>query len=186
MSTLAFWQSMNWVRQPGVSILNTASILCYMNVNFMSFKMAWNMYFLNQLCLAWSNIQHLVESSIALFSQCLTLPNVCAFILFKLLIVLLGFPRLAVAFYRETAHERTQRNLNLMCHAWCVVYHCRPQNTRCIKGWLQFPSHWAIGGTITCHNSKYAATRKLTNPEQSLNMDLALRPYIDPWPCNLD
>jgi len=51
--------------------------------------------------------QHLVDSSIALFSKSLTLSNVSAFIHSKLLIVLMGFPRLGAAFYTQTAHEST-------------------------------------------------------------------------------
>jgi hypothetical protein len=63
------------------------------------------MYFLNYLCLTWSDGCHLVDSSIALFSKSLTLPNMYAFILSKLLIALMGFPRLGAAFYTETAQK---------------------------------------------------------------------------------
>jgi hypothetical protein len=48
--TLAFSQSMNSCRRPGVSVINTASILRYMMVSFRTFKISWNTYFLNYLC----------------------------------------------------------------------------------------------------------------------------------------
>ena len=37
MRTLAFWQSMNSFRRPDVRVINTASILCYIKVNFRTF-----------------------------------------------------------------------------------------------------------------------------------------------------
>ena len=44
-----------------------------------------------------------MDSSITFFSQSLSLCNGYAVILSKLLIVLMGFPRLFVAFYTETS-----------------------------------------------------------------------------------
>jgi hypothetical protein len=44
-----------------------------------------------------------------------------AFILSKLLIMLMGFPRLGVAFDTMTAHEYTRIKLKNVCHAWYVV-----------------------------------------------------------------
>jgi len=63
------------------------------------------MFFLNYLCQTWSHSQQLVDSSIAIFLNPLTIPNVCAFILSKLLIAMMGFPRLGVAFYAGIAQE---------------------------------------------------------------------------------
>jgi len=50
IGTLALWHSMNSYHRPGVSVINTASILCYMKVSFSTFKISSNMYFLNDLC----------------------------------------------------------------------------------------------------------------------------------------
>jgi len=143
---------MNSFRRPGVSAINTASTLCYMRVSFRSFQMAWNTYFLNYLCQTWSHSQHLIDSSIALFSQSLTLPNVCAFILSKLLIVLMGFPRLGAALYTEIARERTQSKLTDVCHWWLVGHHCRPPDCGGLKSWLWFQSDRVIWrGIISCY-----------------------------------
>jgi len=102
-----FWQSMNSFWQPGVRVINTASIRCYMNVSFSTFKISGNTYSLNYLCYTWSPGRHLVGSSIAPLMKSVTLPNVYAFILSKLLIALMGVPRPVVAFSTQTAHERT-------------------------------------------------------------------------------
>ena len=98
MRSLGFCQSMNSFRRPGVSVINTASILSFMKVSFRTFKISCNTHFLNYLCYIWSHGRHLVDSSIALFSKSLTLSNVYAFILAKLLIALMGFPRCGTAF----------------------------------------------------------------------------------------
>jgi hypothetical protein len=50
---------------------------------------------------------HFVDSSIALFSKSLTLPNVYEFILSKLVIKLMRFPRLGEPFQTQSAHEYT-------------------------------------------------------------------------------
>jgi len=144
---------MNLFRWPGVSVINTASILCHINVSFMSFTMSWNMYFLNYLCQTRLHSRHLVDSSNALFSQSLTLAKVCAFIVSKLLIAHMGFPKLGAAFDPETAQECTQSKPNDVRQAWYVVSLCRPQDTRGIKGWLKLPSHRVIWWSIICHNS---------------------------------
>jgi len=134
--TLALWPSMNSFRWPGSSLINTASILCYMKVSFRSFNMSWNAYLLNCLCRTWLHSRPQFHSIIALSSQSVTLPNVCAFILSKLLIALMGFQRLGAAFYSEIAHEHNQSKLNNMCHAWYVVFHCRAPNSGGLKGWF--------------------------------------------------
>jgi len=144
---------MHSFRQPGVSIIYTASISCYMNVSFRLFTISWNTYFLKYLCQIRPHSQHLVDSSIALFSLSLTLPNVCALILSKSLIALMGIPQLGAAIDPKTAHECTQSKLNDVRHAWYVVSHCRPQKTGGIKGWLQFPRHLIIWWSIVCRNS---------------------------------
>ena len=92
------------------------------------------MYFLNYVCYTWCHGQHLVDSSIALFSQSLTLPNVCVSILSKLLIALMGFPSLGAVFQMETAHERAQSKLNDMHNAWYVLSQCRPLDSVGVKG----------------------------------------------------
>jgi len=131
-----------------------------MKVSFRSFKMTWNMCFLNYHCLTRSHSRHLLDSSIALFLQSLTLPNVCAFILSKLLIALMGFPRLGAAFYIEISHEHTQSMLNDVRHARYVVSHGRPPDSWGLKGWLQFLSNRVIGRIIFSQNSKQTAVGK--------------------------
>jgi len=147
--TLSSWQWMNSFRPPGVWVINTASILCFMNLSFRSFTTSWIIYFPNDVCQTRPHSRHLVDSRIALFSQSLTVPNVCAFILSKLLIALMGFPRLRTAFHPETTHEYTQSKLNNLHHAWYVVVQCTPQDTGDIKGRLQFPSHRVFRRSIT-------------------------------------
>jgi len=107
MQTFTFWQSMNSFQQPGVSVFNTASILCYMKISFMTLKISWNTFlfdFLRYTCL---HGELLIHSSIALVSKSLTLSNGYAFNLRKLLSTLMGFPRLGAAFNTKTAHEYT-------------------------------------------------------------------------------
>jgi len=88
---------MNSFRRLRISVINTARILGYMKVSFKTFKLSWNTYFLNYLWYTWSHGRHLMDSCIALFSKSWTLPNVYAFILSKLLIMLMGFQRVGVA-----------------------------------------------------------------------------------------
>jgi len=45
MRNLAFWQSINLFRWPGVSVINTANIHCYTKVSFSTFQNSSNMYF---------------------------------------------------------------------------------------------------------------------------------------------
>jgi len=52
-----------------------------MTVNFRTFKISWNPYFLNYLWYTLLHGQHIIDSRVALSSKCLTLPNVYAFIL---------------------------------------------------------------------------------------------------------
>jgi len=96
--TLPFWQAMNSFRRPGVSVINTASILWYMTVNFRTFKISWNTYLLNYLCETWFHGRYHIDSIVALFSKSLALPNVYDFNLSKLLIALMGFARLGGSF----------------------------------------------------------------------------------------
>ena len=107
MRNLAFWRSMNSFRRPGVSVINTAIILCYMKVSFGTFKISWNMYFLNHLCQTMSHGRHYIDCSIALTSMSLTLSDVYPLILSKLRITLIVIRWLGVAFYTKTAHECT-------------------------------------------------------------------------------
>jgi hypothetical protein len=102
----ACWESMNAFRQPGVNVFNTISFPCYMNVRVRWFKMSWNADLFNDLCQTWSHWCHLLDSSIALFSWPLTLPNVLAFLLSNLLITLMGFLSIGAAHHPETADER--------------------------------------------------------------------------------
>ena len=134
--TLACWQSMESFQHPGVSIINTRSILCYIKVSFSTFKICWNTYFPNYLCQTWSHGRHFVDSSIAVFSKSLTFPNVYAFIISKLLIAHMGFPRLGVAFYTQTPLECTQSKLNDVRQAWYVASQCRPLDSWGLKGRL--------------------------------------------------
>ena len=48
----------------------------------------------------------------------------------------MGFPRLGAAFYTQTAHECTQRQLNDVRHAWYVVSQCGPLDSGGLKGSL--------------------------------------------------
>jgi len=57
---------MHLFQQPGVSIINPATILCYRNVCFSTFKISWNTYFLYYLCYIWPHEEHVVDCSIAL------------------------------------------------------------------------------------------------------------------------
>jgi len=170
MRTLAFWQSMNSFQRPGVSVINTASILCHMKVSFRTFKISWNTYFLNYLCQTRLHGQHLNDSSIALFSKSLTLPDVYAFILSKLLIALMGFPRLGAAFYTETAQECTQSQLYDVRHAWYVVPQCWPLDSRGLKCWLQLACHRVIWGSIIRRNTEQTAVGELKMIQYILQM----------------
>jgi len=152
---------MNLFQWPGVSVINTANIFCYMKVSFCTFKICWNMYFLNYLCLTWSIGWHLVDSSIALFLKSLTLPSVCAFILSKLLIALMGFPRLGASFSTQTTHECTQSKLKEVRHAWYVVSQCGPLDSGGLNGRLSSSSHQVIWGSVICCNFNYTAISKL-------------------------
>jgi len=151
---MGFRQSMNSFRWPGVGGINTESICWYVKVSFGSFKMSSNVFFLNCLCYTWSNTQHLVVPSMALFSQSLTLPNNCAFILSKLVIALRGFPRLGAAWYPETPHKHTQSKLTDLHEAWYAVPQYREYDSRSPKVSLLFPSHQEVGECIISCISK--------------------------------
>jgi len=170
MRTLAFGQSINSFRWPGASVINTAKILCYMTVNFRTSKISWNTYFLNYLCYTWFHGRHFIDSSISLFSKSLTFPNVYAFILSKLLIALMGFPRLGAAFYTETAHECTYSQLYDVRHAWYVVPQCRPLHSRGLKCWFQLACHRIISGSIISRNTKQSAVGMVETIKHILQM----------------
>jgi len=141
-----------------------------MQVSFRTFKISWNTYVLNYLCLTWSHGRHLVDSSIALFSKCLTLSNVYAFILAKLLIALMGFPRLRAAFYTETAYEYTWSQLYDVCHTLYMVPQCRPLDSRGLKSWLQLACHRVVWGSIISRNTKQTAVGNLNTFKHVLQM----------------
>ena len=170
MLSLALKQSMNSFRRPGVSEINTASILCYMKVSFRTFKISWDMYFFNYLCQTRFHGRHLIDSSIALFSKSLTVPDVYAFILSKLLIALMGFPRLDAAFYTETAHECTQSQLYNVRPAWYVVPQCRSLDSQSLKCWLQLACHRVIWGSFIRRDTEQTAVGKLKTIQYILQM----------------
>ena len=55
------------------------------------------MYILNDLCKTWFHGRHLIDSRVALLSKPLPRSNMYAFNLTKVLITLMGFPRLVPA-----------------------------------------------------------------------------------------
>jgi len=170
MRTLVFWLSMNLSRQLGVSVINTASILCYMMVNFMTFKISWNTDYLYYLCQTWFHGRHIIDASAALFPKCLNLPNVYAFILSKLLIALMGFPRLALVLHTETAHASTQSQLYDVCHGRYVVSQGTPQGCRDPECWFQLACHRVIWRRIVSHITKQTAVGKLKMIQHFLQM----------------
>jgi len=170
MRTLAVWQSMILFWRPPVSTINPACILCYMKVSFRTFKIAWNTYFLNYLCKTWSHGQYLIDSIIAHFSKSLTLANVYAFILSKLLIVYMGFPRLGAALSTEAAHECTSSQLYDVRHAWFVVSECRALDSRHLKCCLQLTCYRAIWESIISRNTKQIAVSEIRLIKYALQM----------------
>jgi len=75
MRTLAFWQSMNSFRRPGVMVINTANIPCYIHVSFRTFKIL--KYILSQLSLlnqvSWPTpcwFEHCPHFEVSESSQC--------------------------------------------------------------------------------------------------------------------
>src|SRR5882757_5644280 len=71
-------------------------------IKFRNLKISRYINSLNDLCETWSHGRHLVVSCIAPRSKSFTLPNEYDITPNKLLIVLMGFPRLGVALYHET------------------------------------------------------------------------------------
>jgi hypothetical protein len=71
----------------------------------------------------------------------LTLHNVNGISLLKLLMVLMGFPRLGAAYFTKTGHECTQRQLRNMRDAWYVSPQSRPLDSGDRKGRLQVMSY---------------------------------------------
>jgi len=170
MRTMGFWQLMNSFRQPAVSVIITASILCYMKVNFRTFKISWNMYFLNYLCWTWFHGRHHIDSSIALISKSLTLPNVYIFILSKLLIVLMGFPRPGAAFYTNTGNQCAYSQPYDVCHAWYAVPQSRALLCKGLKCRLQLACHRVIWGSSISRNTKQTAVGMLKTIQHALQM----------------
>jgi len=168
--TLAVWESMNPFRQPGVSVIDAASILCYMMANFRTSKTWSTSYFLNYLCWTRFHGRHRIDSSVALFSKSLTLPNVYALILSKLLITLMGLPRVGAAFYTETAHEWTQSQLYDVRHSWYVVPQSRPLDCRGLKCWLQLACQQISWESIISCIIKQTAGSKLKTIEHVFQM----------------
>jgi len=165
MRTVAFRHSLNSFRQPGVSVINTTSILCYMKLSFSTCKISWNTYLLNYLCETWTHGRHPIDSRIAHFPKCLTLPKAYAFILSKVLIAHMGFPRVGPAFYTQTADECTSSQLYDVRHARNVVPQCRPLDSRGLKCWLQVARGRVIGGGIISRNSKQTSIGMLNTIE---------------------
>ena len=153
---------MNLFQRPGVSVINTTSILCYMKVSFRTFKISWNTYFLNDLCSTWSHGWHLVDCSIALFAKSLTLPDIYAFIFSRMLIALIGLPSLCAAFHTETAHECTYNQQYDVRHAWYMVPQCSQPDSRGLKCQLQHTCHRVTWGSIITRRTKQTAVGKLT------------------------
>jgi len=157
-------------RRQGVSVIPTPSIHCFIKVSFRTAKVSWNMYFLNYLCRTWTHGWPHVDVSIALLSKSLTLPIDCTYILSNLLIMLIGFHRLCVAIYTETAYESTQSGLNNVCHILYVVSQCRPLDSSGLMGWLLFPIHSVIGGSVNSRNAKPTTFSKPEPINNSLQM----------------
>jgi len=170
MWSVACWQSINSSWQPGVSVINTASILCYIKVSFKTFIISWNTYFLKYLCFTWSYSRHLVDSGIALFSKSLTHPNVYAFILSKLLIALMHIPKLGEAFYTGTAHGCTKSQLYDMRPASYVVPQYRPLDSGALNGWLQLKSNRVIWGSVIHRDLLWTAVSKLNTIKTTCQM----------------
>jgi len=122
MHTVAFYQSLYLFQWPGARVFNTSRIHCYMRVSVRKFTVCGTMYFLNYLHETYSHGQHLPDSSIAVFSTSWTVPIIYAFILSKLLIALMGFPRLVAAFHTETAYGHTQVGwMTCAMHSKCFL-----------------------------------------------------------------
>jgi len=148
---------MNLCWRPGVSIINTSSMLCYLKMCFKTFRISRNMYFFNYLCYTCSHGRSLPDFCIALCSKSLVIWTIYAFILSKLLIALMGFPRLCSACFTRTAHECTQSKLNDMRHAWYAVFQSRPLDSGGLNGWLYRASLRVIWeGVISCISKKTA------------------------------
>jgi hypothetical protein len=71
-----------------------------------------------------------VDSSFALSSKFLTVPNVYAFELPKWLIVLTGVARLGAAIYTKSTNESTYSQLYVVRHAWYLVPQSRQGESR--------------------------------------------------------
>jgi len=141
-----------------------------MKVSYRTFKISWNVYFLNFLCQSRSHGRHLIDSSIALFSKSLTLPDVYAFIPSKLPITLMSVPWLGAAFYTETAHECPYSPMYKVRHAGYVVSQFRPLDSRVLKCWLQLGCHPVIWESIICRNTEQTAVGELKTIQHILQM----------------
>jgi hypothetical protein len=146
----------------------------HMKVSFRTFKISWNTYFLKYLCQTRSHGRHLVDSSIALVSKSLTLPDFHACILSKVLIVLVGFPTLRAAFYTETGHEFTSSQQYDLRHTWYVVPQFRLLDSRGFQCWLQLACHWVIRGSILSR-----CVSNGSGPSLQLRVRVGTEPYPD-------
>jgi len=108
IGTLAMSQSMNLFRRPGVSIGYTSIIHCYMMVSFRTFNWSQNTYILNYHWKMWFHGRHLLDYYSTLFLNLLTLPDVYASILSKLLISLMGFTGLGAIFHIQSTPACTR------------------------------------------------------------------------------
>jgi hypothetical protein len=76
----------------------------------------------------------------------LTHSNICAFILSKLQIVLINFPRVGAAVYTKTTPDFTYGELYDMRDAWKVVRQFRPLDSRGLNDSLLRTSYHVIQG----------------------------------------
>jgi len=166
----AIWNAMRWIDAGH-------GVICHRVVSDGSDgarPLRWSHSDRTEMFLSDAHGRHLVHSSITLIMQSLNVPNDRAYILSKLLIALMGFPKLGAAFYTKTAHECTQRTLNELPHVWYVVSHFTPLDSGGLKGWLYLLSHPVIWGGIPSRTSKQMAVGKLKMIENILHMYTSL------------
>jgi len=153
-----------------VSVINNASILSFMKVSCRTFTISWNTYCLNDRWQSLSDGRHQIDSSVAQGTKCLTLPNIYAFILSDLLIMLIGYRWLVAALYTLTANECFYSQWYDVHSAWYVVPQCRPLHSGVLKCWLQLASHRVISGSMISRNSKQTAIGQLKTIKHALQM----------------
>ena len=170
MQTVAVWPSINTFRQPGVSVINTASILCYMKVTFRTFKISWNTYVLKIFAKPGLMVDTLLILALPSFGSLWLLTMSMLWCSPNCWSRSRGIPILGVAFYTEAAHECTESQLYVMRHAWFVVPQCRPLDSGGLDGWLWLTSHQVITGSIPSWNSNDTAISKLKTMKKVLQM----------------